>query len=324
MLAVIVVGVAGCAGEPERTAESAEQPTGSASGVAPTERPPADPSCASPCYGPAESTGTLADDVVTQVSGMAASVRTPGAFYVVSDVAGTSEIAAVRLDGTVIARIEVVGMDAANAEALAVGPCGPDPAATCVYVGDIGDHVGRDEVVVYRTPEPDLAAAATLTADAETLRLTYPDAPTDAEALIVDDTGRPLIVSKAPFDQTTRTTGVTRLYRGGVDGGELELLAEVELPEPPTPGFADLVGNVVTDASAATGRVLLRTYDEVLEFTAPDPGVDVAGFPAWPMRRVPSPAQLQSETVSLLPGGCGYATTSEPTGSIDAVSCSQE
>lgn len=319
MLVVIVVGVAGCAGEPEGTTEPADPPAGSTGSTESTG-----PSCGSPCYGPAESTGTLADDVVTQVSGMAASVRTPGAFYVVSDVAGTSGIAAVRLDGTVIAHIEVVGMDAANAEALAVGPCGPETPATCVYVGDIGDHVGRDEVVVYRTPEPDLAAGTVLTADADALRLTYPDAPTDAEALIVDDAGRPLIVSKAAFDEAARTTGATRLYRGGVDGGELELLAEIELPEPPTPGFADLVGNVVTDASSTAGRVLLRTYDEVLEFTAPDPGADVAGFPEWPMRRVPSPAQLQSETVSLLPDGCGYATTSEPTGSIDAVPCAQE
>lgn len=323
MLVVIVAGAAGCAGEPEGTTES-PLATGSTKPTTEPTTDPTGPSCGSPCYGPAESTGALADDVVTQVSGMAASVRTSGAFYVVGDVAGTSEIAAVRLDGTMIARIEVLGMDAANAEAIAVGPCGPDASATCVYVGDIGDHVGRDEVVVYRMPEPDLASGETLTADAEALRLTYPDAPTDAEALIVDDAGRPLIVSKAPFDETTRTTGATRLYRGGADGGELELLAEVELPEPSAPGFADLVGNVVTDASSAAGRVLLRTYDDVLEFIAPEPGADVAGFPEWPMRRVPSPAQLQSETVSFLLDGCGYATTSELTGSIDAVRCAQE
>ncbi|MGH8777237.1 MAG: hypothetical protein ACRDWI_19565 [Jiangellaceae bacterium] len=252
---------------------------------------------------------------------MAASRRVPGVYYVVSDQPGTSEVVAVREDGTLVARISVDGMSAENAEALAVGPCdttGPDP---CVFVGDIGDHIGRPDVVVHRFPEPDLTTPPRDPVAADAVRYTYPDAPTDAEALVVDDTGRPMIVSKAAFDHASATTGPTRLYRGDREGGVLELLGEIDLPEPERPVFAGLVGNAVTDASSADGRVLLRTYDEVLEFAAPEPGSDLAGFPGWPLRRVPAPDQIQSEAAAYRADACGYLTISEFTGSIDSVDC---
>lgn len=282
------------------------------------------PVCDAPCYGSPETVGQLEADTVVEVSGMAASQRTPGLYYVVSDEAGTSEIVAVREDGSPVVRLELGGMSAENAEALAVGPCGDDGGGdSCVYVGDIGDHVGRGSVAVYRTPEPDLSAVVggTLDVDADELRYTYPDQPTDAEALIVDAAGRPIVVSKATFDRATGETGPTRYYRGPADGGELELLGEIDLPAPEQGLLAALVGNVVTDAAFADDRVLLRTYDEVLEYRAADTDGDPADFPQWAVRRVPAPGQVQSETVTYLADGCGYLTTSELTGGIAVVRC---
>lgn len=321
-------------GSPSAGVTSEEQP-----GDTPSQpqRPPsasaAPPACDAPCYGDAEAAGTLAEDTVVEVSGMAASVRSPGLYYVVSDEPGTSEVVAVREDGTPVARIEVGGMDPENAEALAVGPCGDDPAVSCLYVGDIGDHVGRDHVTVYRAPEPDLPDPADLaeapeapeatSIEADALEFGYEDGPADAEALVVDPDGRPLVVGKASFDRDTGETGSTRLYRGPADGGEFALVTEIELPEPEDGFLAALVGNVVTDASAdlVAGRVLLRTYDEVLEFRAPGPGADLATFPGWPMRRVPAGGVLQAETVTYAVDDCGYLTTSELTGAVDVVRC---
>ena len=289
------------------------------------QQPPREPECDAPCYGDADTVGELSEDTVVEVSGMAASVRTPGLYYVVSDEPGTSEVVAVGEDGTPVARLEVAGLDAENAEALAVGPCGDDPGASCLYVGDIGDHVGRPAVTVHRAPEPDLEDPPDQpqTLDADTLEFSYEDGPTDAEALLVDGDGRPLVVSKASFDRDTGETGSTRLYRGPADGGEFELVAEIELPEPENGLLAALVGNVVTDASADldAGRVLLRTYDEILEYRAPEPGAGMETFPAWPVRRVPAGNVLQAETVTYVVGGCGYLTTSELSGAVDAVRC---
>jgi hypothetical protein len=251
---------------------------------------------------------------------MAASLRTPGAYYVVSDEVGTSRVAVVSEDGALRATIEIDGMAARNAEALATGPCGGDDDRTCLYIGDTGNHVDHPDMFVYRVPEPDLASPPE-SADAEMLRYTYPGAPTDAEGLLVDAEARPLIISKPDRDDGTEEAGRTVLYRGPADGGELEYLTEITLPDPEDSVFAEFVGNVVTGASASDGAVLLRTYDEVLEFRTDDDSADLATFPDWPMRRVPSPDQLQSESITYRSDDCGYLTTAEVFGDIALVTC---
>ncbi|HMG30529.1 MAG TPA: hypothetical protein VK585_10470 [Jiangellaceae bacterium] len=318
--AVTLLGLVGCAASGTTPAAVPESPTAVAE-ESPTVGASPTLACDEPCYGEAETVGMLSRDVVVEASGVAASHRTSGAYYVISDEPGTDEVVAVREDGRLVVRIGVSGMSAENAEALAVGPCGPSGSGQCIFVGDIGDHVGRADVVVYRFPEPDLTAVMENAVAADAVRYTYPDAPTDAEALIVDDSGRPLIVSKAAFDEASATTGPTRLYRGDPDGGVLDPLGEVDLPDPDRPVFTGIAGNVVTDASSTDGRVLLRTYDQVLEYRAPDAGADLGGFPGWPLREVSAPSQIQSEAVGYRPDACGYVTISEFTGSIAAVGC---
>lgn len=316
--------LAGCA--------AGEEPSAGATSPAPLPPPasappqstlttPAEPGCAEPpCYGAVEHLGVLGADVVEQVSGMAASHRTPGLFYVVSDEADTSSVAVIDEGGRLVAHIDVDGMSARNAEALAVGRCDAGSADTCLYIGDIGNHADLEELFVYRVAEPDLTDPPASVA-ADRLRYTYPGEPTDAEALIVDDAGRPLIISKARFDESTGETGPTGLYRGARDGGTLEELGQIELPDPVSNLFAGMVGHVVTGADTLDGRVILRTYDEIYEYVALDANADLAGFPYWPSRLVPAPFQVQSETIAYRVDGCGYLTTSEVTGSIDAVAC---
>jgi hypothetical protein len=293
------------------------------SSPAPAHRPTATdspPECeAEPCYADVEALGQVGPDIVTEVSGMAGSHRSPGLYYMIGDPQGTSEVAVVREDGSLLGHLEIDGLSARNAEDLAVGSCGPDSAETCLFIGDIGNHVGLPDLFVYRMPEPDLDdLPAQVTPDS--LRYTYPGEPTDAEALLVDREGRPIIISKARFDESTGETGPTQVFRGGLDGGTLEHLSDLPLPLPESPFFADLVGHVVTAADAAEGRVIVRTYDQIYEYSA-DSDADIGRFAEWPVRRVPAPFQMQSETITYRIGGCGYITTSELTGEIHGVGC---
>ncbi|HEU0213190.1 MAG TPA: hypothetical protein VFR13_03825 [Jiangellaceae bacterium] len=313
--ALTALGLVGCAAGAGSQAESP-----GSRGSAALSASPAAPACGEPCYADPEVTGSLSSELVVEVSGVAASHSAAGVYYVVGDEPGTDEVVAVRDDGTLVARIGVAGMSAENAEALAVGACGPHDSNPCVFVADIGDHVGRPYVVVYRFQEPDLTAPPPNVVAADALRYSYPDAATDAEALIVDDSGRPLIVSKAAFDQASATTGPTRLYRGDPAGGVLELLGEIDLPTPDRPVLTGIAGNVVTDASSTDGRVLLRTYDQVIEYRAAQAGAELGGFRTWPYRLVPAPAQIQSEAIAYQ-HDCGYLTISEFTGSIATVGC---
>lgn len=314
VLTVVLIGLsAGCAaGSVDATTTSAATPTATT-----TSSPPAadEPRCDEPCYGEPQDAGSVPAGV-PGVSGMAASVRSPEVYYVVSDEEGTAEVVAMHGDGEQMARIEIEGMAARNAEALAVGPCAADETPSCLYVADIGDHVGRPNVVVHRAPEPELEPElddASPTVSAEAVEYTYPDAPTDAEALFVDNHGRVLIISK---DES----GPARLYRGAPEGGELEFVREFALPEPQFPVFATLVGNVVTDASTNGTDVLIRTYDEVLEYRSPAADADLADFADWPVHRVPTPAQVQAEAVAYQSDGCGYLTAAEG-GEIARVDC---
>ena len=285
----------------------------------------AEPACLEgpACRGPAVRTGRFDPDALPEASGAALSRRDPDVLWLADDRPGVDELLAVHTDGRVLTRLRVEGMSAVNVEALASGPCGADDTGPCLYVGDIGDNVrGRRDVRVLRVAEPDLRASEPGTVKAAVVTLRYPDGAHDAEALLVDGDGVPYIVTKAPFDTVTGVTGPTRLFAApGFRDGLLLDLGEVPVPEPRNPVVTLLYGNTVTGADAAPGRVLLRTYDQMVEFTAPDGQKDLAGFPSWPVKRVLAPWQPQAEAVAYAADGCGYFSISEGVGDIWLVPC---
>ena len=72
--------------------------------------------------------------------------------------------------------------------------------------------------------------------------------------------------------------------------------------------------------------MLLLTYDEVQQYTAPDPAAPLIDFPDWPHRRLPLDSQPQAEGITATDDGCGYAVASEAgpggsNGSLTVVSC---
>lgn len=308
-------------------ASTTDPPAGT--GAAGTDEPwpvhpdPGEPTCDDPlgCYDAPRRAGSFDAARVPGASGLATSRANPGVHYLLDDRPGTSEVWTVRADGVTAGAIEVDGLDAVDTEALAVAPCGEGDAAWCVYVGDIGDNLrSRDHIAVHRFPEPDLSAGVPdRPVAADVARLTYPDGPQDAEALLVDDSGALLVVTKAPFDRESRETGQTRLYRSVTFAdGALEPLGPLPVPEPQAPLHSLLVGNAVTGGDHRDGRVLLRTYDQVLEYIAPE-GADLTGLAGWTVRAVPSPDELQSEAIAW--ADCGYVTAGESSGDLWYVPC---
>ena len=156
---------------------------------------------------------------------------------------------------------------------------------------------------------------------ADQWRYTYPDGPHNAESMMVDADGAVIIVTKPDGGNTP-----TRMYRADPGGGELAFVREFTPPEPQVRLRTMFTGNIVTDLAAAPGRVLLLTYDELTEYTAPDPAADITGFPDWPHHRLPMPALPQAEGVTAMIDGCGYVVASEAGpggkhGSLGVVSC---
>jgi hypothetical protein len=176
-------------------------------------------------------------------------------------------------------------IDPYDAEDLARGPDGS------LWVGDTGDNErARDTVAVIVLP---------VRGEARLHRLTYPDGPHDAEALLVDRDGRPVVVTK----EAGRPAGVYRTAEPPDGTGPTPLLRVGELTLPPseTPGgpMGGLGSRIVTGAAAsADGRVVaLRSYTDAWLYPVPD-GDLVAALTGAPVQ-VPLPGEPQGEAIAF-------------------------
>ena len=127
---------------------------------------------------------------LNEASGVAVSRRHPGVLWAHND-SGEPVIFALDTLGHLLARITVVAHNG-DWEDIAAGRCG---RADCLYIGAIGDNLqNRTDRVIYRLPEPALAAARITPTDSFRFRL--PDGPQDAEAFFVLPDERIFLLSK--------------------------------------------------------------------------------------------------------------------------------
>lgn len=207
---------------------------------------------------------TIADPAIHESSGLADAGRV---VYTVND--SGSEPVLYALDprtGETVGRTSYAD-EVEDTEALAPG------RGRHVWVGDIGDNLGRRSSVAVYDVRPGRAGA-------RRFELVYPDGPRDAEALIAHPrTGRLFVVSKRVFG------GVVYAAPRTLDqqrANELEAFARV-------PGLVT-GGEFLPDGD----HVLLRTYGTASVFT----------FPAFELvGTVTLPEQQQGEALSVGPGG---------------------
>ena len=288
-----------------------------------SESPSARPDRGCPdCRARPRSIGRFRTALAPEASGIAAGVRNPDLLYIVDDGPGTSELLVLRAkDATVVGRLPIAGLDGVDTEGLAVGPCDGSEQSSCIYIGDIGDNLeSRDSISVVRVREPDLSGGIReqpLAADTAIWR--YPDRPRNAEALLAGGDGSLVIITKDPGK---RGRGGARLYIAQRFGdATLRAGRRLPLPTPGLPLAAAVVGNVVTAADAAPGRVIVRTYDALYEFTTDRPGQPLQHFPSWRRREVAAPAEGQGEAVAYATDACGLFTVSEGSGRVTSIPC---
>ncbi len=197
---------------------------------------------------------------VDETSGVVASGRTPGLFWTILDSGNPAELIGLDSAGNVRGRVPLAGAVNTDWEAVATGPCRD---AWCVYVGDIGDNLGRrDGVTLLRVPEPgDAALRAGAAVRPSVLHFRFPEGPRDAEALVVTPAGDAVVVTKG-------LASPVRAYRlrASAWGRTDTVTAEPLGPLPIEPRSA--IGRWVTDASLAPDgrRVAIRTYRDVFFF----------------------------------------------------------
>jgi hypothetical protein len=130
--------------------------------------------------------------VLPEASGLALSRRTPGVIWSMND-SSAPVVIALNPSGQVLGTVRITGANVNNWEDVSVAPCGN---GSCLYVADTGNGGGtqRNDVVIYRVPEP--APGDKATAPAEVFNAAYPeDEDHEAEAVFVAN-GQLYLVTK--------------------------------------------------------------------------------------------------------------------------------
>ncbi len=231
---------------------------------------------------------TIKDGSLSEISGCAVSVRNPGVLWVHNDSGDEPNLYAIRLsDGVLLATVRLTGAKAKDWEDMTI-------SNGRLLVGDIGDNAGtRKSVRIYSVTEPTISLLKPdqiLSLKAVTTSHTYPSGPRDAEALLVDPAGVPLIIDKL-------TGGVWNASGSG-----------------PMEKVANLGVSLVTGADLIPrgGGVLVRTYPFV--YRLQPTGAVFSTVWKSTLSTVPSPLLPQAEAVCAGPDGSTGYTLSEARG----------
>ncbi|MFD5831501.1 hypothetical protein [Lentzea sp. NPDC060358] len=202
---------------------------------------------------------------------------------------GTLRIVVMGRDCTV-KRTITAPVDPYDVEDLAITPDGT------LWASDTGDNNKSRPTVALHKVTPSGAV--------ERFRLTYPDGKHDAEALVIDKSGTPFIITKEPLGSALiyRPTGPLRTDISV----PMEQVGRVTLSSTDTPG-GPLEGSLDTRlvtgaASTADGTVIaLRTYTDAYLYSVPDGDV-VKALEGDPVR-IPLPDEPQGEAIAFEPNG---------------------
>lgn len=233
---------------------------------------------------------------VPETSGVAVSRLRRGVFWTHNDSGGEAEIYGVDPLGQLLGFVEVAGAENEDWEDIEVGPCGD---GACLYIADIGDNGDdRDEIVVYRMPEPTPAQATT--APGARFVGEYPDGAQDAEAFFVLPPDRMFIVTKG-------TETPIGLYRFP-EGAEPEEVVELERIRSLSAGPVPLTDRVTGASATADGsQVALRTRTSLLIY---DAEALVSGADVTPMNIALSfLGEPQGEGIAFGPDGAIVLTS---------------
>lgn len=262
-------------------------------------------------WGAAAPAGTLDATLINEASGLEVS---GDRLYHHNDNGDSLRFFVTDLAGGATQVVNLKGPKPLDIEDMSLGPCG---AATCIFLGDIGDNPASRSEVAFTlvTEKPAYAAEET---PLRVVRARYPDGPHNAEGFAVHPNGDLYLITK-PADRDARSPGKAGIYRLSAaqlretEGAQaFAKVGELDLPKlaPDQPFYAWIP--TAFDISTDGKRALVLTYGGVFEL-----GFDLAqGVPTAPLAgkdvqflRV---ARLQQqEAIAWLPDGSGFYYDSE-------------
>ncbi len=262
--------------------------------------------------------GFLDAPEINELSGLAASRRHPGVWWVHNDSGDSARIFAIDAEGRLLGIYRLAGLTMLDYEDIAVGP-GPEGGPDWIYVGDIGDNGrNRSSIAVHRVAEPEVdPEQESVSVDlpgAELLPMVYPGGDRfDAETLLADPVNGDLyVVTK----DGGGSSGVFR-YAAPPEPGVTRVLEKVADLRFGAGGIPSADVRVTGgDIRADGAEILLRTYADAFLWPR-SAGED----PATALSRPPCAVSLridagwpQGEAIGFEAVGGEYRTASEGVG----------
>lgn len=253
-----------------------------------------------PTYGAPQSICQVTDPEIGESSGVAVD---GDRIFTTND--GGQSVAVYVLDATCAVTGVITGdLDPFDVEDLAFGP------DRQLWLADTGDNNGDRETVAIEIVAEDGSVVL--------YRLSYPDGPHDAEALLVDPAGVPYVVTK-------EVLGRSRIY---APPGPLTAAAEPGVPVAMTQvsevdfdvtgtegGPVGTAGQLMVTGGAMSqdgGLVALRTYTDAYVWAVP-PGGSALDALAGEPRVIALPPSPQGEAIAFAADGRSLLVTSEGT-----------
>jgi hypothetical protein len=247
----------------------------------------------------AEKLALLNHKKLSEISGMAASVRNKGLLWVHNDSGNDPEVYLVDKDLNILLTCKLAGVKNRDWEDIAAGP-GPEPGKTYLYVAEIGDNEARYPYKhIYRFEEPlrPQAEKEITVTHIETITFQLPHHTKDTETLLLDagtkdlyiisKREQPVYVYRLPFPQSTTDT----------------LTAETLATLPMT----QIVGG---DLSVDGKELLLKNYEHIYYWKrkAGETFADMVKRTPYEIEYEPEP---QGESIAFAIDGGGFFTLSE-------------
>jgi len=275
---------------------------------------PATPTPPGPCLDWAEPQirATVADPTLDEISGMVMSRLNPGVIWVHEDSGSEPVLTALSTDGVTVATVTLTDVSSIDWEDMALAPCGD---TDCLWIGDFGDNGNaRTDIQLLRIEEPTLTGAeAALNASPSVFPFRYPEGPQDAEAMVVDGSGQPFVLTK-------RTDTTSRIYRVPIDGsGVATRVSTVTIGE--VEGLPTAV--TAADFWPNANRLLIRAYLQTIELQLGDTGI--AGAETASSTPIITGLDPQGEAIAYDPNGPSIWHVSEGINpSLWVISCADE
>ncbi len=248
------------------------------------------PTGACPTFGQPESLAVVDSPDIDEASGLAASARFDGVFWTHND-DGDGVLYAIGGDGQVRARLRIPGVDPVDWEAVGSNGDGQ------LFIADIGDNEQeRADITIWQVSEPEALDGDVSAGVASPIVVSWPDGPTDAEAILVDPTdGMLYVLSRDP-----QAAQVLRIDPSGA--GTAEVVLTLDLDTAPLAGTGAVRDATFTDE----GAVLLRMSDAIFWFPPAGNVLDtLQGTPC----AAQTPQETDGEAITATP--TGYATLAE-------------